>query len=1101
MFFPSIRETCLCHQETTIAMMKKLYRLCFVLFFLLFGDIGFPQAVQPTSEVLPSRAITNSRFTVVAAVMDDDTWCHVEWPGRSYYLELLHNDREKEIDYYQIDRFSNFDPNGSPLLGDTTFLDTTSLSEYHDYDWAGLPQGWFAYGVKSHYTSGEWSDYNVSNVVGHLNSFTVFISVILCDTTWWEYTVLTVNGVVYPIDMEGGSGSITLEFFSPIHCDITVYAPGNDYYILENQYIGPDKVFNIMLSCRHYPIRNLSVDPVSLHATWDPPQVVGLDQDFEDNIFPPAGWQALSEGNGWFRTSDGSGAGWSIPGWYSHYACTNDLLPGNGNNGSMDYLITPAPNLDYRFNNFLSFYSYFDGSNGQEAFIEYSFDRSSWDTLYQLEPSTSWELIELDLSAFSGPESETIWFAFHADDNGQDASGWAIDSVRVYSPEPPHTLTGYWVFLNDTLIATTDTTFLDLPALSYGQEYTLNVKAQYTSGLSSSEYVSFISEYLYPPSCFYQADTGLLPLIMCPPMDSTGAIPPGFLGYNLYRDGDFIEFVPFGPIPPIYVDEGLQPGIYQYELTALYDLTSYGYPGETGESMPLETEFICRYGYPLDFLENWDSGNFDENNWTTDGPNWSINGQAGHPAPTAEFTWDPIQSNYFISLESYPLQADSMSEGQIFLDFDIKLDNVMQTGSEFMFIQVWNWESQVWATADIFSNLEGSFDWVSVHLDITPLAISQIFKIRFSVQGENSINILSWCIDNIHVYRTCKAPYDLEVHANYFTGDIELNWKSPLGIGFVDQWIYWDDGVNAGNSIGVSTPLDIDVAARWEPAQLTDFEGASVIQIAFFPAEEETTYKVRVWIGADAANMVVDQEVISPLIGQWNYVTLDTPVPIDITQELWVGYQFNGYTGYPAGVDDGPAIDGYGNMLKFGDWQTLLEIDPELDYNWNIEAHIQSLDDKNRDSQNSVKYAIYRSDDGEPYFLREYSDQNYYLDDSVCGGINYHLYKVSALFINENDTCESGFSNEGWEGCPGIVENENDSLSIYPNPSSDVIRVESTETLHSVSIYNSFGELMLKKKVDERQVEITVRDYPAGVYMIRVETGKEMISRKVLVMH
>ena len=47
-----------------------------------------------------------------------------------------------------------------------------------------------------------------------------------------------------------------------------------------------------------------------------------------------------------------------------------------------------------------------------------------------------------------------------------------------------------------------------------------------------------------------------------------------------------------------------------------------------------------------------------------------------------------------------------------------------------------------------------------------------------------------------------------------------------------------------------------------------------------------------------------------------------------------------------------------------------------------------------------------------------------------------------------------------------------------------------------ISLYNSFGKLMLKKKVDEKQLEIPVADYPAGVYMIRVETDVEMISKK-----
>jgi hypothetical protein len=303
--------------------------------------------------------------------------------------------------------------------------------------------------------------------------------------------------------------------------------------------------------------------------------------------------------------------------------------------------------------------------------------------------------------------------------------------------------------------------------------------------------------------------------------------------------------------------------------------------------------------------------------------------------------------------------------------------------------------------------------------------------------------------------------------------------------------------VNSGNSIG--GPLEFSVAARWEPAQLTDYNGASLTQIAFFPGEELATYNIRVWTGEDGANLVVDQPVPSPIAGQWNTITLTTPVPIDITQELWVGYYVNTETGYPAGVDDGPAVDGYGNMMYYGKWQTLLEVNPDLDYNWNIQAFIK----QGTVNDTVVKYSIYRSDNGNPYFFLDYSNQNYYLDETACDpwGI-LREYKLTAIYINGNDTCESGFSNTDGDVCEGIYDNNEESFaSIYPNPANDFIRLESSEELTFISLYNSFGELILKKQVDERQFEIPVRDYPAGVYMIRVETGKETISRKVLVIH
>jgi hypothetical protein len=52
-----------------------------------------------------------------------------------------------------------------------------------------------------------------------------------------------------------------------------------------------------------------------------------------------------------------------------------------------------------------------------------------------------------------------------------------------------------------------------------------------------------------------------------------------------------------------------------------------------------------------------------------------------------------------------------------------------------------------------------------------------------------------------------------------------------------------------------------------------------------------------------------------------------------------------------------------------------------------------------------------------------------------------------------------------------------------------------------VSLYNSFGLLILKNKVDETHLEIQVEGYPAGVYMIRIETDQEAISKKVMIIH
>ncbi len=661
---------------------------------------------------------------------------------------------------------------------------------------------------------------------------------------------------------------------------------------------------------------------------------------------------------------------------------------------------------------------------------------------------------------------------------------------------------------------------MDVSPLNYGETHEITVRAHYPSGLSMPVSDSVYSRYLYPPSCFYQSGDSLL--IACLPLDTNGNIPENLLGLNLYRDMALVDYISCVPEPPplpieIAIQEYPEPGIYEYSISAVYDLAPYGYPGDTGESGYLTTPVVIRIGYPLPFLEQWIYGSFETNNWVTYCDNWSLTGQEGQPAPSAQFTWDPIQQNYMLALESFYLEADSLTVGQIFLDYDIKLENVNPTGTEHMSVQVWNWNSQDWVTCSDYSNVDGSLDWFSEHLNITEQAIGKVFKIQFLANGDNSLNILGWFVDNIHIYRECKAPKDLQGWFSYEHQGIVLEWEPSYQP--IDQWIHWDDGINSGNSIGTGDQVEFDVAAKWTVSQLTEYEGYEITQIAFFPAETQASYQVRVWTGLDSINLVFDQIVNDPIIGQWNYVTLDSPQMIDMSQDLLVGYHVSAQTGYPAGVDDGPAIDGYGNMMNFGGWQTLLQINPALDYNWNIQAYIQ----RELVPDTLTKYAIYRSDAGRPYYFRQYTEIEEFIDDSAILLNNCpFFYYVTAIYSSEMDSCESGPSNEVELICEGMMEGANLSdVNIYPNPASDQLTIESSEKIEHVTVYDGRGEEVKGGKGDGETCRrgsgdrglatgdwrpgegetcrISVGDLAPGLYLVRIETGGGLVMRKIVV--
>jgi hypothetical protein len=594
------------------------------------------------------------------------------------------------------------------------------------------------------------------------------------------------------------------------------------------------------------------------------------------------------------------------------------------------------------------------------------------------------------------------------------------------------------------------------------------------------------SYYPPPANVDYHNDT----LTICPP-DSLPGEPVILIAYNIYVDSVFyinVEVTDPGATIAYFLDhESILPGMREFCVYTVYNQW-------ISEESTCDTATLI-YGNDLPFLEDWSSGNFEEQQWILTSGNWAISTGEGNPAPAAEFTGYPVQADYAMSLESYPINALGMTEGKIWLDFNLKLDDIQPTGNEWLRAQVWNWSNQVWTTVADYRNDDGSFNWTSEHINIKARAMNKVFRIRFLAMGVNSADIQGWSVDNVHIYRKCDGPYefDLYEHLDYN----ELQWYGPDGC-WIDEWIHWDDGQNSGNSIGLGDTLVFDVAARWTPAQLAPYHDVSIYSIAFFPAEGQAIYSVRVWTGAGPDTLIVDQPVTAPLMNQWNYVNLTTPMPLDITKELWVGYHISTPTGYPAGVDDGPGIDGYGNMMYYQDvWQTLIEINPNLNYNWNIACHLIG----NNSTGTDLYFNLYReTNQGGFQFcgtthLKEFLDSNIVLSDVYC-------YKLTAVWCVNGDTCESEPTNPACEYLMlGTDQPEPDKvLRIYPNPANDWLNIEAEEEIGEIRVYNPLGERVLKLEIGNSDYQIDVSRLQGGIYYVAIITENREIKKKIIIL-
>jgi hypothetical protein len=631
------------------------------------------------------------------------------------------------------------------------------------------------------------------------------------------------------------------------------------------------------------------------------------------------------------------------------------------------------------------------------------------------------------------------------------------------------------------------------------------------------------------------------------PVTSGGGSVSGLLGYKIYRDGAQVHYVG-DPDTLFWYDFTVEPGSHEYAVSAWYDLTDYGFPGQFDESMlegPKTIDIEC--GRELPFCEDWSSGSFTFNQWVLSNPtntNWSVDPAVGHPVPSANFSWQPIQYDYELSIESPVLNGGPFTCSTIWCDFDYKLVDRNMTGNEKLEIDVFS--KGAWKNKAELTNT-GSKDWTTQHIDISSVK-GKAFKVRVRAIGANSADILHWYVDNICVYAICNPPVTLTASPTD-EKTITLTWHQPecgTSASFTPTWLHWDDGTNF-TSIGTGGATNFDIAARWDATQIAAYDGGQITKVAFYPASAGTAaYSIRIWQGADAATLLVDQAVASPTLDDWNIIDVASPVPLDVTQELWVGVNVNASGGYPAGCDAGPQVDGYGNMIYFnGAWATLTSLNPALTYNWNVQGYVEPMDDhakkitplpqntvayksggilavSNTASKNTMKfnplpdnggtnqarsplgYNVYRSDDT----LVSYHKLNgntlvadtFYVNTITNYGTYY--YFVTAVFPTyPGETCESDSSNivkvNWWVGMDQL---NGGKITVYPNPASDNVIVKSDYTITNIEVLDYIGQAVYtRKSVGDKNVKVNVANFTPGIYFVKVTTEQGIRTVKITV--
>ena len=192
-----------------------------------------------------------------------------------------------------------------------------------------------------------------------------------------------------------------------------------------------------------------------------------------------------------------------------------------------------------------------------------------------------------------------------------------------------------------------------------------------------------------------------------------------------------------------------------------------------------------------------------------------------------------------------------------------------------------------------------------------------------------------------------NSPLILQKHTNGSPGAISLpavTWRNGQ-TAEAGQWIFWGSGVQFNSIGGSDTPIDWNIAQRFSPEDIADFESFVLSQVNFFPADP-ATFTIRVWQGSESPTLIYSQEVESIEVNEMNTVVLDEPVSINTNEDLWIGYRVvatppDGASLFPAAIDEGPAIIGKGDMISVSDgvWESLS--DYGISGNWIIQGFVE----------------------------------------------------------------------------------------------------------------------------------------------------------------
>jgi hypothetical protein len=382
----------------------------------------------------------------------------------------------------------------------------------------------------------------------------------------------------------------------------------------------------------------------------------------------------------------------------------------------------------------------------------------------------------------------------------------------------------------------------------------------------------------------------------------------------------------------------------------------------------------------------------------------------------------------------------------------------------------------------------------------------------------------STCVLDVLVPEDCVIPRELTAAIDATDPNlIHLLWNQGSGAA---DWLYYDDGVNVD---GIGGPASFSWAVKFDPDQLTEFDGASVTKISIYNRLTSVN-TLQIYEGTDAATLLFEQDLTGLTVEAWNEVDLTSPVLIDVTKQLWITVYTTDGASYPAGCGDATGNPN-GDLITLDGslWEHLS--DYGLPYTWNLRAFVTDAKGHAAQLNDNTHSNVYKPSDvtlmasGK---VNESESATLNTGDASRSFMGYNVYKNGEILVAlhpdnfyddtefqlgdycytvtaEYSVCgESDPSNEACvEVIVGIHGNDAEKVKVYPNPSNNVFNIELTDNISQMVVYNYVGQVVFERNVNKAEtIQLFVHNYEAGAYLVKFITSTgESFTKTVVVTH